>query len=130
MISHLASYLRFCNNFHFRSFPLDANIMSCYVACLASVGRQSGTIQNHISSLQHFHQFYGFALGWEQNYVFKLTIRGAKRYLGMQLKTGNKPSLRLCCIAWRFSLICISHYMSLCGRFFSLPSFRFYVNLI
>ena len=85
MKSHLASYLRFCNNFHFRLFPLDANIVSRYVAYLAYVGRQFGTLQNHISSLQHFHQFYGFALGWEQNYIFKLIIRGAKRYLGMQL---------------------------------------------
>lgn len=85
MKSHLASYLRFCDNFHFRSFPLDANIVSHYVAYLAYVGRQFGTIQNHISSLKHFHQLYGFALGWEQNYVFKLIIRGAKRFLGMQL---------------------------------------------
>ena len=43
-----------------------------------------GTIQNHISSLKHFHQFYGFRSGWEQHYSFQLIIKGLKRYLGMQ----------------------------------------------
>lgn len=84
MQSHLNAYLSFCNNFNFRSFPLDAIVVSRYVAYLAHVGRRFGTIQNHISSLKHFHQVYGFHLGWEQHYFFRFIIKGAKRYLGMQ----------------------------------------------
>ena len=59
-------------------------MVSRYVAYLAYVGRHFGTIQNHIYSLKHFHQFYGFHLGWEQHYSVRLIIKGAKRYLGMQ----------------------------------------------
>ena len=84
MQSHLNAYLSFCSNFNFRAFPLDAIVVSRYIAYLAYVGRRFGTIQNHISSLKHFHQVYGFQLGWEQHYVFRLIIKGAKRYLGMQ----------------------------------------------
>ena len=85
MQSHLLNaYLSFCNYFTFRSFPLDAIVVSRYVAYLAYVGRRFSTIQNHISSLKHFHQGYGFHLGWEQHYSFRLIIKGAKRYLGMQ----------------------------------------------
>ena len=83
MQSHLNAYLSFCNNFNFRSFPLNAIVVSRYVSYLAHVGRRFGTIQNHISSLKHFHQVYGFYAGWEQQYFFRLIIKGTKRYLGM-----------------------------------------------
>ena len=59
-------------------------VVSRYVSYLAHVGRRFGTIQNHISSLKHFHQVYGFSSGWEQQYFFRLIIKGTKRYLGMQ----------------------------------------------
>ena len=78
MQSHLKAYLSF------GSFPLDVFAVSRYVTYLAYIGRRFGTIQNHISSLKHFHQFYGFHSGWEQNYSYKLIIKGLKRYLGMQ----------------------------------------------
>ena len=84
MQSHLNAYLSFCNNFNFRSFPLNVIVVSRYVSYLAHVGRRFGTIQNHISSLKHFHQVYGFSSGWEQQYFFRLIIKGTKRYLGMQ----------------------------------------------
>ena len=84
MQSHLNAYLSFCNNFIFRSFPLNVIVVSRYVSYLAHVGRRFGTIQNHISSLKHFHQVYGFSSGWEQQYFFRLIIKGTKRYLGMQ----------------------------------------------
>ena len=53
---------------------------------LTYVGRRFGTIQNHLSSLKHFHQIRGFPLGWEQDYIFNLTLKGAKRYLGLHTK--------------------------------------------
>ena len=86
MQSHLNAYLSFCNNFNFRSFPLNVLVVSRYVSYLAHVGRRFGTIQNHISSLKHFHQVYGFSSCWEQQYFFQLIIKGtiAKHYLGMQ----------------------------------------------
>ena len=52
MQSHLNAYLSFCNNFNFRSFPLNVIVVSCYVSYLAHVGGRFGTIQNHISSLK------------------------------------------------------------------------------
>ena len=75
MQSHLNAYLSFCNHFNFRSFPLNVIVVSRYVSYLAHVGRRFSTIQNHISS---------FSSGWEQQYFFRLIIKGTKRYLGMQ----------------------------------------------
>jgi len=59
-------------------------MVSRYVAYLAHVGRRFGTIQNHISSLKHFHEVYDFHLGWEQHYFFWVIIKGTKHYLGLQ----------------------------------------------
>ena len=84
MQSHLKAYLSFCKHFNFTSFPLDVFVVSRYVTYLAYIGRRFGTIQNHISSLKHFHQFYGFHSGWEQHYSFQLIIKGLKCYLSMQ----------------------------------------------
>ena len=83
MQSHLKAYLSFCKHFNFISFPLDVFVVSHYVT-FAYIGHCFGTIQNHISSLKHFHQFYSFHSGWEQHYSFQLIIMGLKRYLGMQ----------------------------------------------
>ena len=60
MQSHLKAYLSFCKHFNFISFPLDVFVVSRYIAY---IGRCFGTIQNHISSLKHFRQFYGFHSG-------------------------------------------------------------------
>ena len=84
MQSHLRLFLQFCSCFKFSSFPLIAQVVSRYVAYLSHMGQRCGTIQNHLSSLKHFHQSYGFYLGSEHDYFFKLTLWGAKRFLGVQ----------------------------------------------
>lgn len=120
MQSHLTAYLSFCNNFNFRSFPLNAIVVSRYVSYLTHVGRRFGTIQNHISSLKHFHQVYGFPPGWEQQYFFRLIVKGTKRYLIMQA-TRKQAITPLMLHRMAFFFIYASHYMLLCGPFFSWP---------
>ena len=84
MRSHFNSYMNFCHTFSLRSFPLDPLVVSRYVAYLTHVGCRFGTIQNHLSSRS-------FPLGWEQDYVFNLTLKGGKRYLG--LHTNRKQAI-------------------------------------
>ena len=79
--SHLKSFLSFCAHNDYTAFPITAEVAGRYVAFLAFFNRAHGTIINHIASLKHFHQFYGFSLGWEKDYLFRLTLQGLKRYL-------------------------------------------------
>ena len=84
MQSYLNSFLNFCHTFNLRPFLPDSVVVARNVAYLAHAGHRFGTIQNHVSSVKHFHQLRGFPLGWDQDYVFKLTLKGAKRFLDGQ----------------------------------------------
>lgn len=83
MLSHRKSYITFCTNYKLTPFPIHALTAARYIVALAHAGRTFGTIQNHLSSLKHFHQISGFSLGWETDYLLRLTLNGAKRYLSM-----------------------------------------------
>lgn len=108
--SHLNFYVRFCADYHYNPFPIQALVASRYVAFLASCGRKYGTILNHIASLKHFHQFRGFQLGWEKDYHFSLALQGLKRYLGntVNRKSAITPSM-LIAVSTCFDLSCPLH---------------------
>ena len=104
MQSHLNAYLSFCNNFNFRSFPLNVIVVSCYVSYLAHVGRRFGTIQNHISSLKHFHQVYGFSSAGNSNIFFGLSLRALSAISVCRLLGKKRSRLMLHHMAFFFDL--------------------------
>ena len=75
--------LQFCNDLGHQPFPVQVTTILRYLAFLSVSGRAFGTIQNHISSIKHFHLLLGFAPGWDSAYLFQLALRGSKRLLGM-----------------------------------------------
>lgn len=95
MSSHRKSYSTFCNIYKLTAFPVQAHTAARYIVYLAQAGRTFGTIQNHLASIKHFHQIAGFSLGWQEDYLFRLTLNGAKRYLSMAInrKEPITPSL-------------------------------------
>ena len=74
--------LQFCNDLGHQPFPVQVTTILRYLAFLSASGRAFGTIQNHISSIKHFHLLLGFAPGWDSAYLFQLALRGSKRLLG------------------------------------------------
>ena len=82
MQSHLRVFTEFCHNLGLRPFPVQAQTILRYIAFLSVTGRSYGTIQNHISSIKHFHRLFGFPPGWDNSYSFQLVLRGCKRFLG------------------------------------------------
>ena len=82
MQSHLRVFTEFCHNLGLGSFPVQAQTVLRYIAFLSVTGRSYGTIQNHISSIKHFHRLFGFPPGWDNLYSFQLALRGCKRFLG------------------------------------------------
>ena len=79
----LCEQLQFCNDLGHQPFPVQVTTILRYLAFLSASGRAFGTIQNHISSIKHFHLLLGFAPGWDSAYLFQLALRGSKRLLGM-----------------------------------------------
>ena len=82
MQSHLRVFTEFCHNLGLGPFPVQAQTVLRYIAFLSVTGRSYGTIQNHISSIKHFHRLFGFPPGWDNLYSFQLVLRGCKRFLG------------------------------------------------
>lgn len=82
MQSHLRIFTEFCHHLGLRPFPVQAQTILCYIAFLSVTGRSYGTIQNHISSIKHFHRFFGFPSWWDNLYSFQLVLRGFKCFLG------------------------------------------------
>ena len=62
LISHIKIYLTFCEAVSFAPFPVTVQLITRYIAYLVSLGRVYGTIQNHLSSIQHMHKFLGFSM--------------------------------------------------------------------
>ena len=83
MQSHLKLFTQFCHDLGHQPFPVQVTTILRYLAFLSASGRAFGTIQNHISSIKHFHLLLGFAPGWDSAYLFQLALRGSKRLLGM-----------------------------------------------
>ena len=83
MKSHLKLFTEFCSDLGFRPFPVQVHIILRYITFLSVTGRSFGTIQNHISSVRHFHRLFGFLPGWDNSYSFQLALRGCKRFLGV-----------------------------------------------
>ena len=82
MQSHLKLFTQFCNDLGHQPFPVQVTTILRYLAFLSASGRAFGTIQNHISSIKHFHLLLGFAPGWDSAYLFQLAFRGSRRLLG------------------------------------------------
>ena len=82
MQSHLKLFTQFCHDLGHQPFPVQVTTILRYLAFLSASGRAFGTIQNHISSIKHFHLLLGFAPGWDSAYLFQLALRGSKRLLG------------------------------------------------
>ena len=83
MQSHFRIFTQFCSDLGFRPFPVQVHIILRYIAFLSVTGRSYGTIQNHLSSVRHFHRLFGFPPGWDNSYPFQLALRGCKRFLGV-----------------------------------------------
>ena len=62
LISHIKIYLIFCEAVSFAPFPVTVQLITRYIAYLVSLGRDYGTILNHLSSIQHMHKFLGFSM--------------------------------------------------------------------
>jgi hypothetical protein len=97
MQSHLKVFLHFCTMISLQPFPIQSRTALRYIAFLCATGRSFGTVQNHISSLKHFNQFFGFDPGWDQTYSFKLTLRGCKRFLGLSPARKQPITPRMLC---------------------------------
>ena len=82
MRSHLKLFTQFCHDLGHQPFPVQVTTMLRYLAFLSASGRAFGTIQNHISSIKHFHLLLGFAPGWDSTDLFQLALRGSKHYPG------------------------------------------------
>ena len=82
MESHLKLFTQFCHDLGHQPFPIQVTTILRYLAFLSASGRAFSTIQNHISSIQHFHLLLGFAPGWDSAYLFQLALRGSKRLPG------------------------------------------------
>ena len=82
MQSHLNLFTQFCNDLGHQPFPVQVTTILRHLAFLSASGRAFGTIQNHISSIKHFHLLLGFAPGWDSAYLFQLALRGSKRLPG------------------------------------------------
>ena len=78
MQSHLKLFTQFCHDLGHPPFPVQVTTILRYLAFLSSSGRAFGIIQNHISSIKHFHLFLDFAPGWDSAYLFQLALRGSK----------------------------------------------------
>ena len=61
MQSHLNLFTQFCNDLGHQPFPVQVTTILRHLAFLSASGRAFGTIQNHISSIKHFHLLLGFA---------------------------------------------------------------------
>ena len=77
MQSHLKLFTQFCNSLGHQPFPIQVTTILRYLAFLSALGRAFGTIQNHISSIKHFHLLSGFPPGWNSAYLFQLALRGS-----------------------------------------------------
>ena len=82
MQSHLKLFTQFCHSLGHQPFPVQVTTILRYLAFISASGRAFGTIQNHISSIKHFHLLSGFPPGWDSAYLFQLALRGSKRLLG------------------------------------------------
>ena len=82
MQSHLRVFTEFCHNLGLRPFPVQAQTILRYIAFLSDTGRPYGTVQNHISSIKHFHRLFGFLPVRDNSYSFQLVLRGCKHFLG------------------------------------------------
>ena len=82
MQSHLKLFTQFCKDLGHQPFSVQVTTILRYLAFLSASGRAFGTIQNHISSIKHYHLLLGFAPGWDSAYLFQLALRGSKRLLG------------------------------------------------
>ena len=70
MQSHLKLFTQLCHDLGHQPFPFQVNTILRYLAFLSASGRAIGTIQNHISSIKHFHLLFDFAPGWDSAYYF------------------------------------------------------------
>ena len=82
MQSHFRIFTQFCNNLGVRPFPVQPETILRYISFLSVTGRSYGTVQNHISTIKHYHCLFGFQPGWENLYSFQLALHGCKRFLG------------------------------------------------
>ena len=82
MQSHFHIFTQFCNNLGVQPFPVQPETILRYISFLSVTGRSYGTVQNHISTIKHYHRLFGFQPGWENLYSFQLALRGCKRFLG------------------------------------------------
>ena len=59
MQSHRKLFTQFCHDLGHQPFPIQVATILRYLAFLSTSGRAFSTIQNHISSIQHFHALLG-----------------------------------------------------------------------
>ena len=83
MQSHFRIFTHFCNNLGVQPFPVQPQTILRYISFLSATGRSYGTVQNHISTIKHYHRLFGFHPRWENLYSFQLALRGCKRFLGV-----------------------------------------------
>lgn len=81
--SHCKIYSRFCSDHGLKPFPVSRTAIFRYITYLVHLGRAYGTIVNHLSSIKHMHKFLGFKLDWDQDYHYKLLLRGCQRFIGL-----------------------------------------------
>ena len=72
MQSHFRIFTQFCSNLGVRPFPVQPETILRYLSFLSATGRSYGTVQNHISTIKHYHRLFGFHPGWENLYSFQL----------------------------------------------------------
>ena len=82
MQSHFRIFTQFCSNLGVQPFPVQPETILRYISFLSVTGRSYGTVQNHISTINHYHRLFGFQPGWENLYSFQLALRRCKRFLG------------------------------------------------
>ena len=82
MQSHFRIFTQFCSDLRVRPLPVQPATILRYISFLSATGRSYGTVQNHISTIKHYHRLFGFPPGWENLYSFQLALRGCKRFLG------------------------------------------------
>ena len=129
MQSHFRIFTQFCSDLGVRPLPVQPETILRYISFLSATGRSYGTVQNHISTIKHYHRLFGFPPGWENLYSFQLALRGCKRFLGAA--PARKLAITPILLSRMVSLFDATQPLQAAMRaLFLVASFLFYESLI
>ena len=112
MQSHFRVFTDFCHRLGSRPFPVQGSTILRYIAFLAVTGRSFGTVQNHISSLKHFHRLFGFPPGGTLRIPFSSCYVGVSAFWGRPQRA-NCPLLPFYFCVWFRCLTPLSQFRRL-----------------